>query len=465
MSKTFTIVGAGLVGSFLAVVLARRGHRVKVFDGLPDSRSTDIYKGRSINLALSSRGWKALQSLGLDDEIRKHAIPMSQRVMHDEHGVLSYQPYGKAGEAIYSVSRAGMNQQLMTLAEKEEGVTLHFEHRLEEVDFDSTTASFSQPDGDRVSVSSDYLFGADGANSKVRRLLQEKPRVSHSLEYMPVSYIELNIPPDAQGQHQLEPLEALHIWPRGDFMLIALPNTDGSFTCTLFLNDEGEVSFAAYTTEEQVRGFFAQYFGDVLGLLDDPIVNFMQRTPSPLALVDVYPWTMNNTCLIGDACHAIVPFYGQGMNACFEDCRILDELIGEHEDDWPEILHAFQEQRKPDAEAIATLSKMNFVEMSELTGKPDFLLRKKIEGRFSELYPELWSPLYSMVTFSPDTRYSEALARGRQQDKIMDRVMAMPDIETRWERPEIYQIIHDALIDEGLAQVQHLGTAAQAQQA
>lgn len=445
MSKTFTVVGAGLVGSFLAVVLARKGYKVEVYDGLPDSRMTDIYKGRSINLALSSRGWKALQAVGLDDEIRSEAIPMFQRVMHDPQGALSYQPYGKDGEAIYSVSRAGMNQQLMSLAEQEDNVTLHFEHQLNAVDFDQTSATFAKADNSVVTVDSDYIFGADGSNSKVRRLLQETPRVSHSLEYMPVSYIELTIPADANGAHRLDPLEALHIWPRGDFMLIALPNNDGSFTCTLFLNYEGDISFAALQTDAEIQTFFETYFMDALPLLDDPIANFKRRPPSPLALVDVYPWKRNNTCLIGDASHAIVPFYGQGMNSGLEDCRVLSELIEEHQHDWPLILSTFQELRKPDAEAIATLSKMNFVEMSDLTGKADFLLRKKIEGRVSEMYPELWSPLYSMVTFSPDTRYSEALSKGRYQEGIMDQVMAMPDIETRWEQPEVYQHIFEAL--------------------
>ena len=446
--QTITIAGAGLVGSLLAVVLARQGYRVNVYDGLPDSRLADIYQGRSINLALSHRGWKALESVGLDDEVRKQAIPMYQRVIHDVDGNLSYQPYGEEGQAIYSVSRARMNQQLMTLAEQEENVALHFEHPLTDLDFDSTTATFTRPDNSTITATSEYLFGADGSNSKVRRLMQEKPRVSYSLEYMPTSYIELNISPNADGSHKLDKVEALHIWPRGDFMLIALPNQDGSFTCTLFLNYEGDISFQALKTEADIQAFYETYFADASLLLDDPIECFMQRIPSPLALVDVYPWTMNNTCLIGDACHAIVPFYGQGMNSGFEDCRVLDELITEHAGDWDRILPAFQVSRKPNVKAVAALSKQNFVEMSDLSGKPEFLLRKKIEGKFSEMYPDLWTPLYSMVTFSPDTPYSVALERGNQQQRIMDQIMALPDIENKWQEAHIYQKLHDLLVAE-----------------
>lgn len=446
-NQKITIAGAGLVGSFLAVVLARKGYSVDVYDGLPDSRLTDIYQGRSINLALSSRGWKALESIGLDDEIRKEAIPMYQRVIHSVEGTLSYQPYGKAGEAIYSVSRVRMNQQLMNLAEKEDNANLYFQHQLTGLNFQSMAATFTRPDKTEIKVNSDYLFGADGSNSKVRRLMQEQPRISFSLEFMPMSYIELNISANDDGTHKLAEVEALHIWSRGDFMLIALPNTDGSFTCTLFLNYEGEISFKALQTEADIQNFYETYFADVLPLLDTPVYHFLTRIPCPLALIDIYPWVLNNTCLIGDACHAIVPFYGQGMNCGLEDCRILDELIEENNGDWDRILPAFQESRKPNAEAIASLSKMNFVEMSDLTSKPEYLLRKKIESKFNEMHPELWTTMYSMVTFSPDTPYKDALDNGLKQQKLMDEIMTLPNIEDEWKEDHVYQKIKNLLLN------------------
>lgn len=429
----------------LSIMLARRGHTVDVYDRLVDSRLNNIYQGRSINLALSSRGLTALRSIGMEEDVLKEAIPMHQRVIHAVDGTLSYQPYGKPDQAIYSVSRARINQQLMTLAESEEKVNIHFEHKLEDIDFDNTTAHFQKADKTRITVKSDYLFGADGFNSKVRRLMQERPRVSYSLEHMPMSYIELNISGNPDGSHKLKEVEALHIWSRGDFMLIALPNTDGSFTCTLFLNYEGEISFKSLKTQADIQNFLETYFADVLPLLDTPVKHFMERTPSPLALVDVYPWVQNTTCLIGDACHAIVPFYGQGMNCGFEDCRVLDELMGQYDNDWEKILPAFQESRKPNTKAIATLSKKNFIEMSDLTGRADFLLRKKIEERFSNKYPDLWVPLYSMVTFSPDIPYSIALETGYQQQKIMDQIMVIPDIESCWTEDFIYRKIRDLL--------------------
>lgn len=441
-AKHITVAGAGLVGSMLTVMLARRGHKVDLFDGLPDSRQTNIYQGRSINLALSSRGLKALEVIGMREEVLQGAIPMYQRVIHALDGSLTYQSYGKPDEAIYSVSRARINQQLMTLAEQESGTKLHFEHRLNTVDFDTTQASFTRTDHSTVEIDSDYIFAADGANSKVRRLMQERPRVSHSLEYMPMSYIELNISANPDGSHKLPDVEALHIWSRGEFMLIALPNTDGSFTCTLFLNYEGEISFKALQTESQIQHFFETHFADVLPILDTPVKHFQERTPSPLALVDVYPWVQNNTCLIGDSCHAIVPFYGQGMNAGFEDCRVLNELM-DTTDDWHTLLNEFQQTRKPDAEAIAILAKENFVEMSDLTSRPEFLLRKKIEQRYSDRYPERWTPLYSMVTFSPDVRYSHALAHGRKQAAIMDEIMAIPNIEEHWQEDFVYDRISE----------------------
>lgn len=446
--EKITIAGAGPVGSLLAVMLAKKGYEINLFESRVDSRLSSLYQGKSINLALSDRGWLALKAVGLDDEIKKEAIPMYCRVMHDMKGNLTKQPYGKDNQAIWSVSRSGINEQLISLAEEEKSVTVHFDHHLTEVNFDQLSCTFSTENKQKVQHKSDLLFGADGTFSKVRRLMQGLPkqRISHSLDYMPQSYIELSISANDDGSHKLEK-NALHIWPRKDFMLIALPNTDGSFTCTLFMNHEEGLSFSSLNDADNVSDFFHTYFSDVLPLLDDPVNAFLSKAASPLCLVHIYPWVLNDdVALIGDAAHAMVPFYGQGMNCGFEDCRILNELVEEYEHNWPAILQAYQEERKPNGDAIIELAKRNFVEMSDLSGDVDFLLRKKIEAKFHTLYPELWVPLYSMVTFSPHISYSQALSVGDIQKTIMDEIMLLPNIHQEWQQEYIYQKLHSLAI-------------------
>jgi kynurenine 3-monooxygenase len=243
--------------------------------------------------------------------------------------------------------------------------------------------------------------------------------------------------------------EALHIWPRRDFMLIALPNPDGSFTCTLFLNYEGEVSFAALTERASVEDFFNTNFPDAMELLENPIDEFMGKSANPLFLVHVDPWVINNkVALIGDAAHAMVPFYGQGMNCGFEDCRELGELIEQHQGDWLKIFPAYHQGRKANADAITELARRNFAEMSDLSGDPKFLLQKKIEAKFHDIYPQLWTPLYSMVTFSPQLPYAQALAIGEQQKTIMQQIMQIPDIETCWQEEFVYQKLHELAVTE-----------------
>ncbi|NMP15879.1 NAD(P)/FAD-dependent oxidoreductase [Thalassotalea sp. Y01] len=444
MSKErIAIAGAGPVGSLLAVMLAKKGYKIDLFESRPDSRQTNIYQGKSINLALSDRGWLALQSIGLDKEIREHAIPMYCRVMHDKQGNLSTFPYGKDNQAIWSVSRAGINEQLIDIAEQLDNVSVHFEHRLADLNFDTVESEFNCKTG-KAEFNSDLMIGADGAFSKVRRLAQELPgqRISHSLEYMPQSYMELSISANADGSHKMEK-NALHIWPRGEFMLIALPNPDGSFTCTLFLDHEGELSFESLDNQEKVKAFFEDNFKDALPLLDDPINDFFSKRPSSLCLVHIYPWVFNNkVALIGDAAHAMVPFYGQGMNCGFEDCRVMDELESEYNGNWQQILPAYQTARKANGDAIIELAKRNFIEMSELSGDANFLLRKKIEAKFNERYPELWVPLYSMVTFSPQIPYEYALRTGDIQKQIMDEIMQIPNIAQCWQEEHIYDRLH-----------------------
>ena len=450
--ENIAIVGAGPVGALLAVMLARKGYKIDLFEARADSREKALYQGKSINLALSDRGWLALKDVGVDEEIRSQAIPMTCRMIHALDGSLTRQPYGKDNQAIWSVSRAGINEQLITLAEQQAGVEVHFEHKLTALDFNSGTCSFAlspqaadqQGTGESVDYTRELIFGADGTFSKVRRLAQELPgqRISYSLDYMPQTYIELTIPANSDGSFMMEK-NALHIWPRKNFMLIALPNPDGSFTCTLFMDLQGEISFEALDNEQKVSAFFREYFSDAVPLLTDPVATFMAKAPSPLCLVHIDPWVVNNkVALIGDAAHAMVPFYGQGMNCGFEDCRVLSELVDTHDNHWPQILSAYNQARKENCDAIIELAKRNFVEMSDLAGDARFLLRKKIEAKFSEMYPELWIPLYSMVTFSPELPYARALAIGEIQKEIMDEVMNLPDIERSWQAECTYRFLY-----------------------
>jgi len=435
--KTFTVVGGGPVGTLLAISLARHGYKVGLYEGRPDSRQTSIYQGKSINIALSDRGWTSLEKVGISADARKQAIPMVHRAIHGVDGDLSSLPYGKEGDAIWSVSRGGINEHLLDITDDEPNITTHFEHRLIDIDFESARTTFKVANSGEKVVESDFAFGADGAHSKVRRLAHDVPRFSYSQTYMPQCYIELNIPANPDGSHKM-PMNALHIWPRKDFMLIALPNLDGSFTCTLFMNYSGNPSFESLQERSAVEAFFKTNFADAMDYLENPIDEFMEKTAAPLFLVQVFPWSFNRKVgLIGDAAHAIVPFYGQGMNCGFEDCAELDALIGELDHDWDQIFPAYENARKPNGDAIAELSKRNFVEMSDLSGDRNFQLRKKIEAKFSDEYPELWTPLYSMVTFSPDVPYSEALRIGDEQNKIMEKIMALPNIENDWDKPSI----------------------------
>ncbi|GCD79449.1 FAD-dependent oxidoreductase [Schleiferia thermophila] len=432
--KDITIVGGGLVGALLAIYFAKRGHKVKVFERRPDPRKTSVYAGRSINLALSDRGWKALRDAGLEQEIKRIALPMYHRGIHQPSGEYVRQPYGQPGQAIYSVSRGGLNIALLNAADAFDNVELFFNRKCVEVDFQTTEVKFLDSSSNEVVVKSDYIFGADGAFSGVRGEMMKTDRFNYQQEYISHGYKELNIPAGPDGQFLLEN-NALHIWPRKDYMLIALPNLDGTFTCTLFFPFEGEYSFATLTDAYTARKFFQENFSDALALIPDFENQWQQNPVSSLCIIRCYPWVRNQTALIGDAAHAIVPFYGQGMNSGFEDVEVLFQLL-DSQSNWDKALDEYQKLRKPDADAIADLAMRNFIEMRDLTADPKFLLQKKIEARIQQKYPDLWTPLYSMVTFS-HIRYSEALKLGKIHDQIMESIMNRPDIHSIWESEEI----------------------------
>lgn len=425
------IIGGGLVGSLLSIFLSRRGYQVSVFERRGDPRKTSAGEGRSINLALSTRGIRALEEVGLADEIRRMAIPMHGRMMHDLAGNLTFQPYGKHGQFINSISRGGLNQMLIERAEQSE-VQFFFEHTCTGVNLSETSAIFQNPQRNADTRSFDLLIGADGAFSSVRSAMQITDRFDYSQHYLEHGYKELHIPAGAGRKFVIEK-NALHIWPRESFMMIALPNPDGSFTCTLFFPFEGKNSFSSLSHDHLVLDFFQKTFPDAISHMPNLLEDFNSNPTSSLVTISCYPWVQHRTFLIGDAAHGIVPFYGQGMNAGFEDCRILNAMLNLHGDNWKQALEAFQQSRKKDCDAIAELAVLNFIEMRDKVADPEFLLRKKIEARLHELFPDKWIPLYSMVTFHDNIPYSQAYYAGKQQEKIMDEVMRSPEISSRWQ--------------------------------
>ncbi|MBN3581214.1 FAD-dependent monooxygenase [Algoriphagus aestuarii] len=435
-----TILGAGLIGSLMAIYLKRQGLDVTVYDKRPDKRKTPYFEGgRSINMALSHRGWKSLEQVGLKGKVLPLAIPMYGRKIHDEHGGTSFIPYGKKEQAIYSISRGKFNQLLAEEAENL-GAKFNFEHKCEEVNFPSQEITFATPNGP-FKMHAPVIVGADGAYSALRLSMQKQVRFNYKQEYLTHGYKELTIPATAEGEFAMDP-NALHIWPRGKFMLIALPNPDKSFTCTLFLPFEGtKVCFEKITDERDLISVFSNYFDDAYQLMPDLVDEFFRNPTSALVNVDCYPWVQGESLLIGDASHAMVPFYGQGMNCGFEDCYILNGLIDKlGTNSWDLVFEKFQKIRKRDTDAICQLAMENFIEMRDSVADPKFLLRKKIEAKLHELYPNDWIPLYTMVTFS-DISYSEAYAQGKLQEAIMDRVMADPLITENWNKLDYEEII------------------------
>jgi kynurenine 3-monooxygenase len=433
------IVGSGLVGSLLAIYLKRAGHTVHVYDRSQDIRTVQ-FSGRSINLAMSHRGWRALDHLGLGDDIRKIATPMDKRAIHLVGQDLNYQYYGKEGESIYSISRGELNRRMVSLAEAE-GVEFFFETRIWDVDLATATLHTGETErGTWTDLKYDKVFGADGAFSRIRHRMQRQNRFDYSQQFLNVGYKELNIPANADGTHKLDK-NSFHIWPRQEFMLIAMPNIDGSFTCTLFMPFEGEKSFDSLKDKDMLEAFFATHFPSTKDVIPNLVEDFFKNPTSTLVTMKCYPWTFEDkVALIGDACHAIVPFYGHGMNAGFEDITILNEMIEKYGDDWLTIFKEYEKSRKPNADAIAELSYRNFLEMSSKTADANFHLQKKIEKHFSQKYPDKWLPLYSRVTFS-HRPYSEALALGDRQKAIMDEVMKLDGINDKWDSPEVEEHI------------------------
>ena len=435
LTKNIAITGSGLIGSLLAIYLRRHGHQITVFDRRPDIR-TIKFSGRSINLAMSNRGWKALKEVGLEKEIKEIAIPLYRRAMHVKGKSIYYQNYGKENEAIWSISRGLLNKRMIELSEAE-GVEFRFNEKVWDINLpDAQIFTGDTEKGAWKEYAFDLVFGCDGAFSRIRHKMQRRSRFDYSQDFIDVGYKELTIAPNADGSHKLDK-NSFHIWPRDTFMFIAMPNLDGSFTCTLFLPFEGDISFEQLQEKKDVMRFFKEYFPDVKDQIHDLQEDFFKNPTSAMVTMKCYPWTYwDKVALVGDSAHAIVPFYGQGMNAGFEDIYVLNQLIQEHGDEWETIFQAYQKSRKPNADAIAELSYRNFIEMSSKTANPSFLLQKKIEKSFAEKHPDKWIPVYSRVTFS-EQPYAEAMAIGDKQEKIMQKIMAIENIEEIWDSREV----------------------------
>lgn len=426
MKKNITILGAGLVGSLLAYMLEKRGYQVQVFERRPDMRKQELVAGRSINLAMSVRGWTALELAGVRERFEKIAIPMPGREIHQANGETVFQAYGKNDEAIYSISRGELNVQLMNLAE-EAGTVFHFDHKCVDVDLESNKVTFETENGTEYHTA-EMLIGADGAFSALRTEYTKTDRYNYQQFYIKHGYKELHIPPTQSGEHRINK-NALHIWPRGRFMVIALPNTDGSFTCTLFFPFEGTPSFDSVKTKEDVQLFFEEYFPDVIDKMPNLLEDYFDNPTASLVTVKSDPWIYKNKSLIiGDAAHAVVPFYGQGMNAAFEDARVLVELMDadpDH-DDWYDILEKYNTARVANGQAIADLAIRNFYEMSDHITKPEFLRRKKLEKEIGRLFPKKFNSVYEQVSFT-NGDYSVAWQRQKEQDILMDKILKMEE--------------------------------------
>jgi kynurenine 3-monooxygenase len=417
--ETIRLIGAGLNGPLLAILLARRGFRAEVYERRPDMRRIPMSAGRSINLALSTRGIHALTEAGLWSAMREMVTPMRGRMIHSVTGELTFQPYGKdATEVIYSISRAGLNMALISAAEAQ-GARLHFQQRCIGIDLKTGAVRLrDEHTGKETSVESDVTIGCDGSASALRAEMLKQNRFNFSQHYLDYGYKELTIPAGPEGKHLLE-RNALHIWPRGNYMLIALPNTDGSFACILFLPFEGTDSFATLAAGSDVLGFFQSRFPDALALMPQLVENYFVNPTGAMVTIKCSPWHAEGKVLmLGDAAHAIVPFFGQGINCGFEDCTCLLELLDRDGADWSRIFQEFESARRINTDAIADMAVENFVEMRDRVGDPKFLFRKKVELALAAKYPQWFVPKYAMVTFHR-VPYSIALARGTIQERML----------------------------------------------
>ena len=462
--ENILIIGAGLCGSLLALRLAQRGYNVNVYESRPDLRVTDISAGRSINLALSDRGFKALRLAGVEGKARAICIPMKGRLIHDIEGNTFASNYsGRDNEYINSISRGDLNGMLLTEADQFDNLSIHFNKECTNIDLDTNTVFFKDTtNNEEFSITSDVIFGTDGAGSELRKsyFLQRKFLFSFSQNFLTHGYKELEIPASADGDHQISK-DYLHIWPRGDYMLIALANLDGSFTVTLFLgHEEGAYHFKGLDTEAKIKAFFQEQFPDALALIPNIAEEFANNPTGALGTIKCSPWYYKgHTLILGDAAHAVVPFYGQGMNASFEDVAVLDGIIDEHEGDWETIFKTYQSVRKANADAIGDLAEENYYEMRDHVANPIFKKKRQLEMQLEKQFPNAYFSKYSMVTFNEDIGYHEAMTKGRAQDKAILNMIADNAIDLEGDLNDLLKKVqektNEILDDDRVARTMH----------
>jgi len=412
------IVGGGLVGALQACLMAKNGFEVHLYEYRGDIRTLEHVQGKSINLAMSVRGLSALNSIGLGNHVaEEYGIPMRARMIHRLDGTTYPVPYGKQGQAIYSVGRRYVNEILLTAGEKYPNLHVHFEHKLTNIDIDTAKMVFTKKSGETVNLEADFILGCDGAFSTVRKALMRRPWFNYRQEYIPHAYLELCIPPTSNDDFAM-PANYLHIWPRGQFMMIALPNQDKSFTVTLFMPRS---VFEGISNGYDLVKFFEEHFPDSIPLIgkDKLIEDYFNTKPAPLISIKCNPYNWSDKCLImGDAAHAMVPFYGQGMNCGMEDVLVLHDMMQKYPNDRKKAFEEYSKFRNPDAEAMCDLAMYNYIEMRDLTARKSFLLRKYLDNFLYWLVPKVWVPLYTSVTFTR-MRYHQCIKNKAWQDELL----------------------------------------------
>jgi kynurenine 3-monooxygenase len=452
--KKITILGAGLAGSLMAVLLRKRGYEVTIIERRSDMRTGGAYAGRSINLAMSTRGWNALEFAGLKKELEGIAIPMFGREIHTLEQEVIFQQYGRNNEAIYSVSRAELNITLMNAAEAL-GAKIIFDTKCIKVDLNTNEITLEK-DGQNSTINCEIILGSDGAFSAIRSAYMQLDRSDYQQFYIAHGYKELSIPAGDNNSFQMKK-EALHIWPRKNYMLIALPNQDGSFTCTLFFPFEGNPSFESLKTDEEINSFFKENFPDALDMMPGFLEEYKTNPTASLVTIKTFPWVYKNkSALLGDAAHAIVPFYGQGMNAGFEDCATMATLIDTYKEDWDVIFEKYQDLRKINGDAVAQLALNNFIEMRDKVADPKFLERKKIEKEIGLRFPDQFLSVYEMVSFST-LPYHQALEAQLAQDNLYYKIINYSENFFEHLNSDSYMIKLKEWINEYLVEISNHG--------
>lgn len=418
-NSKIVIIGAGMGGSLMAVHLARLGFEIEIYERRADMRTDRVERGRSINMTLATRGLEVLSQVGLLDAVMDETIPLQGRLIHNLDGTRTFQPYGKNGsEAIHSIKRNKLNITLMEAAQALPNVKLFFHKRCVNIDKQNGVLQLQdERTREMETVHADLIIGADGAFSTVRQQMHRGVRAHYKQDFLDWGYKELTIPPAANKSHQIEN-HALHIWPRGDHMLLAMPNADGSFTCTCILPFEGDYSFSTLNTPEAIKGLFQKWFPDALPLMPNLVEEFNENPIVEMITTHTHPWYFRDrVVLLGDACHAVVPFYGLGMNAAFEDCAVLSDCIARATGGLEGAFAEYQRRRKPNTDVLAELSKENFVELREKIESPLFVARKKVDVVLNRMFPRVWIPLYTMMSHT-NMPFTDAVKRARRQTRI-----------------------------------------------